>query len=99
MLRSLLVFFLGLPFGLIAADGAGKQPDQLRLFPRDQVRVTVQGESDMTVERQIDPAGEINVPLLGSVKVGGLTIGEAQQLIAARYVSDDIFIHPEVVFT
>lgn len=84
---------------LLAADPVAKTTDQLRLFPRDQVRVTVQGEPDMAVDRQIDPNGEINLPLLGTVKVAGLSISEAQQVIAARYVQEEIFIRPEVVFT
>jgi len=99
MHRFTFFVFLLLAPGLLAADDAKKNPDQLRLFARDQVRVTVQGEPDVAVERQIDGAGEINVPLLGAVKVAGLTIGEAQQLIVDRYVREEIFIRPEVVLT
>lgn len=89
-------------FASIAAaadDTPARSVDQLRLFVRDQVHVTVQGEPDMTVDRQIDASGAINVPLVGGVKVAGLTIADAQERIAQRYIQDEIFIHPEVVVT
>jgi polysaccharide export outer membrane protein len=81
------------------ADPALPEPGQLRLYLGDLVRVTVQGEPDMTVERRIDGTGQIDVPLLGAVRISGLTTGEARDLITRRYVKDEIFIHPEVVFT
>lgn len=96
-LKFLLIFVTAT--GLFAADEAPKEPERLRLFIRDQVKVSVQGEADVSVERQIDGAGEINLPLLGSIKIAGLTIAEAQQLIMDRYVRDEIFVHPEIVLT
>lgn len=95
---ALLVF---LSFASIAwgAEETGKVIELFRLYPRDVVRISVQGEPDVGVERQIDGRGEVNVPLLGAVKIGGLTIGDAQTAIADRYVKDEIFIHPEVVLT
>ena len=81
------------------ADQARAVPGQFRLYIGDQVRVTVQGEPDMTVDRRIDGNGEINVPLLGLVNIAGMTSTEAQESIAARYIKDEIFNHPEVVFT
>lgn len=95
MLR--IAFLLLLASVAAAAEPPAKGTEQLRLFARDQVRVTVQGEPDMTVDRQVDTSGAVNVPLLGSVPIAGLTIAEAQDRIAERYVKDEIFIHPEVV--
>lgn len=81
---------------LIAAEeGAGSA--RYRLFARDVVRITVQGEKDVAVERRIDGLGEVSVPLLGQVKLAGLTVADAQVLIAGRYVKEEIFIRPEVV--
>jgi len=98
MLR-ITFFILFASVGAAAADKPAQAVEQLRLFVHDQVHVTVQGEPDMTVDRQIDASGEINVPLLGGVKIAGLTIAEAQDRIAGRYVHDEIFISPEVVVT
>jgi polysaccharide export outer membrane protein len=68
-----------------------------RLFVRDLLRLAVQGEADMTVDRRVDGLGAINVPLLGQLKVAGLTLAEVQALIAKRYVDEEIFVHPEIV--
>jgi len=95
MYRLAFLFAFALP--LLGSETAPAPAREARLFARDQVRVTVQGEPDMTVERQIDPSGAINVPLLGAVKIAGLTIAGAQQAIAERYIHDEIFIRPEVV--
>lgn len=94
-LALLLAFASSVP----ASTPAVRRLEEVRLFARDQVKITVQGEPDVAVERQIDPSGEINVPLLGAVKIAGLTIAGAQQAIADRYIHDEIFIHPEVVVT
>lgn len=91
--------FLALALPVLASETAPARSQEVRLFARDQVKVTVQGEPDVTVDRQIDPSGEINVPLLGAVKIAGLTIAGAQQAIADRYMHDEIFIRPEVVVT
>jgi protein involved in polysaccharide export with SLBB domain len=39
----------------------------------DRVRVTVFGEDKLTGEFDIDPAGKLTLPLIGSIKAGGLT--------------------------
>jgi polysaccharide export outer membrane protein len=86
---------------LHAADGGSQPPDkdstQYRLFPHDSLKVTIQGEPDASVERRIDGRGNFNMPYIGDVKISGLTLAEAQDLIAKHYVDADIYIHPEVV--
>lgn len=84
---------------VFAADEAAVEPARYRMFSRDLVRVAVHGEPGMGVDRRIDGLGEINVPLIGQVKIAGLTAAEAQALIAKRYVDEEIFIRPEVVVT
>lgn len=68
------------------------------LCPRDNLKLTVQGE-DINAERRIDGKGELNVPMLGGVKVAGLSLEEAQEAIAKRYRDAEIFVHPEVVIS
>ena len=97
MHRLVLIFALSAVQLLSGAEDATKLAGQFHLSIRDLVRVNVQGEPSVSVDRRIDGLGQINVPLIGAVKVSGLTIDEAQQLITRRYVQDEIFIHPEVV--
>eukprot|EP01037_Dinobryon_pediforme_P015547 gene15547-15694_t len=63
------------------------------LFPGDQLTYSVVGEPDMSIEAlTVDEAGFIQIPLAGSVQVGGLSTIEAKQLIeqklGARYIKD-----------
>ena len=99
MLRRAFFLLLLLGSRSIAADAPRSTAGELQLYPRDQVHIGVQGEPDVTVERQIDPGGAVNLPLLGTVKIGGLTIAQAQRAIADSYIKEEIFIHPEVVVT
>lgn len=94
--RSLLLgaMSLALAGGLRAAESAGN--NNYRLFARDLVQIAVQGEPDVAVQRRVDASGEIPVPLLGAVKVAGLTVAQAQAEIRRRYVAEEIFIRPEV---
>ena len=82
MHRILLLVFVALATLARGADTASAVTEPFRLYPRDVVRVSVQGEPEVGVERQIDSRGEINVPLLGAVKVGGLA-GCGQNLSGA----------------
>jgi polysaccharide export outer membrane protein len=92
-----ILLFLALSVAVSAADSKPAESKRYRLFARDLVRLGVYGEADMNVDRRVDGLGEINVPLLGQIKVAGLMLSEVQGLIARRYVEEEIFIHPEVV--
>ncbi len=59
-----------------------------RLKANDQVRLTVFREPDLTVTEQLTAAGEVSFPLIGSVRLLGLTIAEAEALVTARYDAD-----------
>jgi protein involved in polysaccharide export with SLBB domain len=84
-------------FESASENPAARDTARYRLFIRDLVRLSVQGEPDVNVDRRVDGLGQVNVPLLGEVKIAGLTAAEAQALIARRYVEEEIFIRPEVV--
>jgi polysaccharide export outer membrane protein len=62
-----------------AAPAAG-----YRIGPGDIVALQVFEEPSLNVERQVDPEGMIALPLLGDVRIGGLTQAEAQALIRAE---------------
>lgn len=102
--RRFVFLFLVLFGRSLAAEsafpaGEPAEPSRYRIFSRDLVRLAVQGEPDITVDRRIDGLGEVYVPLLGHVKIAGLTLAEAQVAIAKRYIDEEIFIKPEVVVT
>jgi len=53
-----------------------------RLGVGDKVKIQVYGEEDLTIETTLTDAGTITYPLLGELKVSGLTIGELNAKIA-----------------
>jgi polysaccharide export outer membrane protein len=65
------------------------------LSPNDGILVTVYQEDDLTTKTIIDKNGMVMLPLLGQVKVGGLTIGQATARIQQLY-DKDYLVNPQV---
>jgi polysaccharide biosynthesis/export protein len=60
-------------------------PSEYVIAPGDIVGLTVFGEPDLTLDKlPVDDAGNIQVPLIGAVQVGGLTPAKASSFIASR---------------
>jgi polysaccharide biosynthesis/export protein len=68
-------------------------PGRYRLGPGDIISVAVQRFSDLSFQAQINPEGNIAVPLLGTVSLKGLTLQQAETKIRSglnRFVIDPI---------
>ncbi len=52
-----------------------------RISPADLLEITVYQEKDMDRKVRVGPDGMIGFPLVGSVKVGGLLVAEAEQAV------------------
>jgi polysaccharide biosynthesis/export protein len=68
------------------------------LQPNDYVQVIVYQEDDLTTTTRISSEGNITLPLIGTVKVGGTTVADAEALIRKElmdgYVKDpQVTIH------
>lgn len=70
--------------------------ERYRLAPRDLIRVTVFGESDLNIERRIDGNGTVSIPLIGSVALQGLTVAGAEEKIRITFTEKEIFVRPQV---
>ena len=77
----LFVFFIG---GFVY----GQDSSTYRLKSSDTIRLTVFQEPDLTATEQLTVAGEVSFPLIGSVKLLGLSLAEAESLVTARYDAD-----------
>lgn len=55
---------------------------EYRLGPGDSIRIHVFQNPDLTVEARVSEGGSISYPLVGSLTLGGLSLGEAEQRIA-----------------
>jgi len=69
--------------------------ENYRLSPNDTVAITVFQEPDMATAQQIARDGSISVPLIGTVVVSGLSIADAQALIAKK-LSEKYLVDPQV---
>lgn len=91
---STLLTILITAFSLCAS--AQNQPSEYRLGDGDSIRVLVFQNPDLTVETRVTENGTISYPLIGTVKIGGMTIPGAEQTIA-KALSDGGFIQkPQV---
>ncbi|ATC33448.1 polysaccharide export protein [Caulobacter vibrioides] len=60
--------------------GAAQAIDYL-LGPGDKVRVTVYGEESLSGEFFVAGSGLMSLPLIGEIKVGGMTVGQFQSAV------------------
>jgi polysaccharide export outer membrane protein len=67
-----------------------------KLGPGDSIKVQVYQSPDLTVEARVSESGAISYPLIGSVAVGGLGIGEAEVRIADALRKANILKAPQV---
>lgn len=82
----------GLGRCLVWAEGS----DSYRLYARDLVTFSVYGENDLAGSLRVSGNGTIAIPLLGEIKVVGLTLAEAAKRIEEKYQADEILIRPQV---
>jgi len=66
------------------------------LGPGDRVHIIVYGKADLTATYQIDGAGKLRFPLIGSIQATGLTEGELELAIVSR-LKPQYFKDPSVV--
>jgi polysaccharide export outer membrane protein len=69
---------------------------EYRLGAGDAVRISVYQSPDLTLETRIGEAGVVSYPLLGNVKIGGLTVSAAEKLIGDGLKSGNFVKSPQV---
>ena len=74
---------------------ASSGPHDYRLHPLDTIQINVFNEENLSVKARISAHGTINYPLLGTVRVAGLTITETENLLKER-LGHDYLVNPQV---
>ncbi len=69
---------------------------EYRLGAGDTVRISVYQSPDLTVDARIGESGQLSYPLLGSIKLGGLTVAAAERLIADGLKNGNFVRAPQV---
>jgi len=80
-------------------QGSGMEARDYRIAPRDSLQFQVFEEPDSLLLQRVSSAGEIAVPLLGSVKVSGMTLREAESYIEKRYRDGGFYLKPQVILS
>jgi len=70
-----------------------------RIVSRDELKFQVTGEAEDPLLQRVTSAGEVSIPLLGAVKVSGLTLREAESLVERRYLEGGYYIKPQVILS
>jgi polysaccharide biosynthesis/export protein len=71
-------------------------PSEYKLAAGDSVRITVFQNPDLSIETRIAESGSVSFPLLGTVRIGGLTTAQAEKLIADGLRSGNFVKAPQV---
>ncbi len=79
-----------------ATAAAVTAANEYRLGAGDVVRINVYQSPDLTLETRIGEAGSISYPLLGAVKLGGLTVPQAEKQIADGLLRGNFLKQPQV---
>lgn len=92
----MLFAFLALMAPLLSwAQVSDAQRDYV-LGPGDVIRVSVYQNADLTLETRVAESGSISFPLLGQVKLGGLSVPKAEKVIADGLRNGNFVRQPQV---
>ncbi len=103
--RSLRILALCTALFAGVAQAAGPAPapapamaavPDYRLGAGDVLHMTVYQNPDLTLDVRVSDNGSVSFPLLGAVKIGGLTVPEAESLIEAGLKKGDFVKNPQV---
>jgi polysaccharide export outer membrane protein len=89
--------FLLTLFGFLLAIPLAAEDDRASgtIGSRDSVEIRVFREDDLTTRGQLSAAGTIDIPLIGAVKLAGLSTDAAASLIEGK-LRDGYLVRPEV---
>jgi polysaccharide export outer membrane protein len=81
----------------LTANAAGPSgQESLKIGPGDLLHVTVLREPELGERVRVRDSGDVNLPLIGDVRVAGLDPGAAADQIAALYLKQNYLRHPDV---
>jgi len=94
----LLVLVVMVATAFSEAAESSLPPGVYHIGPNDVLRIQVYGEEDLSVERKVGGDGKVDYPLLGQIRVTGLTTEEIQRDLMAR-LGAGYLKHPQVTVT
>ncbi len=81
----------------VTANGDEKKAVVYKIARTDKISITVVGEGDLSVGgKRVDANGNVNLALVGEVKIAGLSVSQAQTAIENAYRDGRILRNPQV---
>ncbi|HEY4300434.1 MAG TPA: polysaccharide biosynthesis/export family protein [Candidatus Didemnitutus sp.] len=96
ILFALLAGLLGLSLAGAPDPAPAKHSYAHRLQLADRIRVAVYQEDDLTTLARVNSHGQIALPLIGAINVGGMSVAEAQDAIQKAYRDGRFLRDPQV---
>jgi len=79
-----------------AAPSTAAASPEYRLGSGDVLRISVYQNPDLTLETRVSEAGVLSFPLLGTVRLGGLSVTQAEKLVADGLKNGNFVKNPQV---
>lgn len=96
-MRETLKWAMAAVIGWAAVGAQAAEDDKAYVLGAgDTIRVTVYQNPDLALETRINEGGTISYPLLGTVKLGGLSLVEAEKTIASGLKDGNFLKQPQV---
>lgn len=94
--RWLSTLLLVLAAAFSACVNAQQKPSEYRLGDGDNIRITVFQNPDLALETRVSENGTITYPLIGTVKIGGMTLAAAGETIGNALKAGNYIQQPQV---
>ena len=94
--RLLPALLLVLAAGFATLVHAQDKQAEYQLGPGDTIRVLVFQNPDLTLETRVSENGTISFPLIGNVRIGGMTVARAEQTITDALRTGGFIKQPQV---
>jgi polysaccharide biosynthesis/export protein len=94
--KFLFNFFLVLITAYLPCASGQYKSSEYRLGDGDGIRISVFQNPDLALETRVSESGVITFPLIGTVKIGGMTIAAAEQVIAKALQDGGYIKQPQV---
>jgi len=79
---------------------AGSEPElekvEYKIAPHDELQINVYGEPDLAKTVRVASDGSISYPLIGRIKVDGLTVQELEEKLAKLLMDGGFIVNPQV---
>lgn len=66
------------------------------LAPFDEITVAVYGQEDLSSRQRISDEGAVSIPLIGDVRIAGLSVSQAQKKVEQRLLEGRLLVAPTV---